>query len=101
MKRFLCVLLIHTLVVAGVIASQEKGSVIRGKVTDVSGKALAGATVAISDSYIGFQTDSGGAFVIKGLKDGDYTLSVSFIGYETKTEAVSLQWRADHKFFTA
>jgi iron complex outermembrane receptor protein len=90
MKRFLCVVLINILVVTGVIASQDNGSVIKGKVTDMSGKALAGAGVTIADSYIGVHTDSEGTFVIMRLKDGEYTLSFSYIGYETRTEEVRL-----------
>ena len=90
MKRFLCAVLINILVVTGIIASQDNGSVIRGKVTDMSGKALAGAGVTIADSYLGVHTDSEGGFAIMGLKDGEYTLSFSFIGYETRIQEVSL-----------
>ena len=54
--------------ITGVIASQDNGSVIRGKVTDMSGKALAGAGVTIEDSFIGVHTDSDGTYVITDLK---------------------------------
>ena len=92
MRRFLCVVLINVLIAAGVNASaDDSGPVIRGKVTDMSGNALAGAGVTIADSFIGVHTDSDGTYVITGLKDGDYTLSFSFIGYETRVEEVNLQ----------
>ena len=44
------------------------------KVTDTSGKMAGGA-----------MTDVKGAFQITGLKDGSYTLQVSFVGYKTIT----------------
>ena len=48
----------------GVNAVQDKGSVIRGKVTDMSGNALAGAGVTIENSFIGVHTDSDGNYII-------------------------------------
>ena len=87
----MCVVLINVLIAAGVNAGYDNGSVIRGKVMDMSGNALAGAGVTIADSFIGVHTDSEGTYVITGLKDGDYTLSFSFIGYETRVQDVNLQ----------
>ena len=72
------------MIATGINAGQDNGPVIRGKVTDISGNALAGASVTIADSFIGVHTDSDGTYVITGLKDGDYILSFSFIGYETR-----------------
>ena len=48
--------------------------VVRGKVMDISGNALAGASVTIADSFIGVHTNSDGTYVITGLKDGAYTI---------------------------
>jgi iron complex outermembrane recepter protein len=90
MRRFLGVVLINILVITCLNARQDKGSVIRGKVTDMSGKILAGAGVTIANSYIGVHTDSYGTYVINVLKDGAYKLSFSFIGYETIVEEVNL-----------
>jgi iron complex outermembrane recepter protein len=90
MRRLLCVVLISVSMTAGVYASQDNESVIRGRVTDMSGKALAGAGVTIADSFIGVHTDYEGTYQIKRLKAGDYTLSFSFIGYETQMKEVNL-----------
>ena len=54
---------------------QDNGPVIRGKVTDITGNPLAGASVTIKNSFIGVHTGSDGNYVFTGLKDGDYTLS--------------------------
>jgi len=91
MRRFFFVLLINVLIAAGVNAGNDNGSVIRGKVMDISGNALTGASVTVTDSFIGVHTNSDGTYVITGLKDGTYLLSFSFIGYETRVEDVDLQ----------
>lgn len=79
------------MVVTAVNATQDNGFNISGKVSDMTGKALAGAGVTIANSVIGVHTDSEGNFVITGLRDGSYTLSFSFIGYETRVENINLK----------
>src|SRR5664279_5594181 len=59
--------------------SQEK---ITGKVTDIDGLPLRGATVIMKGSAFGTQTDSSGAFSIRGTKGN--LLLISFIGYQTR-----------------
>ncbi|HYQ58165.1 MAG TPA: TonB-dependent receptor, partial [Draconibacterium sp.] len=46
------------------------------------GETLAGASVVIEDSYYGVSTNANGSFELKNLEPGDYTLVVSFIGFE-------------------
>ncbi len=46
------------------------------------GEALAGASVVIEKSFYGVSTNADGSFEFKNLKPGDYTLLVSFIGFE-------------------
>ena len=46
------------------------------------GEALAGASVVIEKSFYGVSTKANGGFEFKNLKPGDYTLLVSFIGFE-------------------
>lgn len=59
-----------------------------GNVSDVSGKPLPFATVALlypGDSTLAFFgiTDTDGRFAVKQVKQGNYLLQVSFIGYKT------------------
>lgn len=54
------------------------------------GEALAGASVVIDKSFYGISTQSDGSFEFKNLKTGDYTLKISFIGFETKEVEISL-----------
>ena len=55
-----------------------------------NGETLVGASVVIEDTFYGVPTDSDGRFEFKNMKSGDYTLRVSFIGYETQKLTVVL-----------
>ncbi|QIA09255.1 TonB-dependent receptor [Draconibacterium halophilum] len=46
------------------------------------GERLAGASVVIEKSFYGVSTNANGSFEFKNLEPGDYTLQVSFIGFE-------------------
>jgi len=62
-----------------------------GSVSDIKGQPLAGATVLLKGTYLGVITDANGKFLFKNLKKGDYVLSISFIGYETNEQKLSIQ----------
>jgi len=51
---------------------------------------LAGASVVLKNTMYGISTLSDGSFLFKNLKKGTYTLTVSFIGFETKELEVKL-----------
>jgi outer membrane cobalamin receptor len=56
---------------------------IRGKIIDrQSGESLIGATVYILETQMGTASDIDGNFIVK-LSKGNYTLRVSFIGYQS------------------
>ncbi len=96
MRKFFCFAVF--IVLTGVLQAyvfQDRGSVIRGKVTDQNGNALTGATVSIDNSLLGEHTDADGNFSISGLKDGNFTLRFSFIGYETHVEKLLLKGEAN------
>ena len=62
-----------------------------GTVSAALGKgALPGATVTVVEKGLTESTDSGGRFRFVGLPAGSYTLNLRFVGYETKTETVSV-----------
>jgi len=65
--------------------------VLTGTVTDESTNlALPGATVLVEGTTTGAVTDVNGKYTILGLKAGQYTIKVSFIGYESITQSVTL-----------
>ena len=63
---------------------QEKGCVVRGKVTDDLGNPLAGAGIAIENGFFGVHSNSDGSYIISGLRAGTYRIRFSFIGYEAR-----------------
>ncbi|NUM72183.1 MAG: TonB-dependent receptor [Ignavibacteriaceae bacterium] len=80
------VILILILMVGKVLVAQSTS--LNGKVTDKENKQpLNAATVTlhnITDSAMvtGAATDANGNFIIPGVKNGDYYLKISYIGYE-------------------
>ncbi len=68
---------------------------VSGKVLDDHGHELSGATVTISDANVGAVSDEKGHYRIKQIPEGQHRITVSFIGYETKTEDLFVD--ANHK----
>ncbi len=59
---------------------------IAGKVTDkTTGEPLIGVNIVVKGTSMGGATDKNGYFVILNLRPGEYTLSASYIGYQTVT----------------
>lgn len=83
--------LLLLLVSQDVLAQQ---AILRGFVTDATNEQpLQGATVALrsGDTLVaGTATDGDGYFVINRVSPGDYDFVVSFVGFESWTESVSL-----------
>jgi len=84
MKKLSFLLLAQLIVWAGMAQTKLSG-VING-----DGSSLAGASVVLKDTYYGVSTSNDGRFEFKNLKNGDYIVIVSFIGFETKEVAVNL-----------
>lgn len=58
---------------------------LKGTVTDAnSGETLIGATVMLVGTYKGAATDFNGKYTITDIKEGDYSVKVSFVGYAEK-----------------
>ncbi|MBQ5403230.1 MAG: TonB-dependent receptor [Bacteroidales bacterium] len=56
---------------------------IKGKVSDESGEPLPGANVVVKGTTIGTISDFDGNFVLSNVPEGNQTISVSFMGYQT------------------
>ncbi|MCX6326726.1 MAG: TonB-dependent receptor [Bacteroidia bacterium] len=93
-KLFCFIVFIGLQGISQAIVFQVNGSVIKGKVTDLNGKALPGTGITIENTFLGVHTDSVGAYSFSGLKNGIYTLRFSFIGYETQIQEVRLNGEA-------
>ena len=93
-KIFNCLVLFALYVSLQAFGIQNKGSVIRGKVTDTSGNFLPGTAITIENTSVGVLTDEEGSYIFSGLSDGNYRLRFSFIGYETRIIKVELKGEA-------
>ena len=88
--------LVYTLLFfIGVALNVQAQGVVRGKVLDKQNdEALQFVTVRLTDSAGklagGGMTDVKGAFNIQGLKDGNYTLQISLVGYKDVKRGVQI-----------
>ena len=81
MKKFLFVFI--TFILNSAFISQN--SVLKGKVIDLNdGEPLIGATIKIDHNNIGTTTNYNGYFELKNLNTGNFTLTISYIGYSEK-----------------
>lgn len=63
---------------------------ITGKVTNEQGDALPGASVTIAKPFVSAVADAAGMYSFTGLKAGNYSLKVSFIGYQAISKSINL-----------
>lgn len=63
---------------------------ISGTVSEKSNKTLPGASVRLKNKATGTTTDAQGKYNFSNLKAGNYTLSASYIGYQTIEKTVKL-----------
>lgn len=68
---------------AQTLAQQQKEFIVKGKVTDLKGKPLPGATIRIDGTTIGTATDVNGEFTMRLPKEKG-VLVFTFIGYKEK-----------------
>ena len=64
------------------------GQSVSGTVTDENGNGLAGANVTVEGTNLGAAADASGSYSINGVSSGSYTVSASFIGYNTASKSV-------------
>ncbi len=81
--------ILASLLIVGSVYAQNS---ISGTVIDAeSGAPLPGATVIVSGTFTGAATNSNGVYTISDLSSGEYTIEVSFIGYESVLESIMIQ----------
>lgn len=84
-KFFTTLMIANALVCLAQGQSSPTGT-IKGKVIDKATKqSLPGATISIKETQTGTSADTSGAFVLKKMPEGVYTLVVSYVGYQEKT----------------
>jgi TonB-dependent receptor len=70
--------------------AQAARGTIQGHVTDSSNAVLQGASVTVTPGSAHAVTDVEGDYVIAGVAPGDYTITVSFVGFRETTRTVTV-----------
>ena len=82
--------LITTMVISQSLMAQK--ATLKGVVRDgVSNEELIGATVMIIEANMGEVTDIDGKYRINSIRSGDYTIAVSYLGYQSDTLLIRLE----------
>jgi iron complex outermembrane receptor protein len=83
MKKLMLLLLASWL--SGQVYAQ---STLSGKVIDETGEPLVGATVILKGTTLGNPTNLNGMYSISRVPNGNYILSVTFVGYKTQEKTI-------------
>ena len=87
MKR----LLFLFLSIFSVLQLSAEVGIIKGIITDKeNNKPLVGANLILDGTGYAATSDKSGSFIIKGVPEGKYDLVISYIGYQSLTEEISL-----------
>jgi vitamin B12 transporter len=65
-------------------------TLVSGKVKDIKGRAIAGASIAIKDSYDGATTDSTGSYRFQTTESGEQVLLITSVGYKIYEQTVKM-----------
>ena len=83
--KYLFIILVVIAMLPNSLYSQQTGS-ISGKITDKNtNEELIGANVLVVGTTIGSSTDIDGKYLIKGLTEGNYTIKISYVSYNSVT----------------
>jgi iron complex outermembrane receptor protein len=74
-----------------------QGSV-SGTVTDSNGNALFGANVTVEGTSSGAATGADGSYSVDGVESGTYTVTASYIGYESASVSVNIDGSSTANF---
>ncbi|HTO92770.1 MAG TPA: TonB-dependent receptor, partial [Bacteroidota bacterium] len=73
-------------------ARAEVSATLSGTVRDAkSGESLPGANVVLVGTGMGAATDAGGRYTIRGISAGEYSVKVSFVGYQTYQSTLTIE----------
>jgi TonB-dependent receptor len=90
-KRYFLLLTIISFLLINITFAQQEGRIL-GKITDAStGDPLPGANVILENTGFGAASDRKGEFTISAVKPGDYKIKISYLGYGTYEENLSVE----------
>ena len=83
-----CILLIIFCI--SIVSTNAQNNTLKGFVYDNnSGEPIGYALLQLKGSTYGSMTEKNGAYVISKIPSGDYTLQITFLGYDTITESIT------------
>jgi TonB-dependent receptor len=88
--RRYALLLLMSFAAAPVLLAQGGRGSISGTVTDSSGSVLQGAQVLLQPAGISMVTTQQGQYLITGLAAGEYTLTITYLGFDDFTKAITV-----------
>jgi len=68
----------------------EKTGIVKGNIKDETGAVLFGASIFIKELKIGCASDAKGNFFIKNIRPGDYSIEITFVGYEKVSKKIKV-----------
>ena len=71
--------------------SFSQNAEVKGTITDNSKTKLFGVNISIKNTTKGAQTNENGDFQISNIQNGDYVLSISYLGYKTRELSISIK----------
>jgi iron complex outermembrane receptor protein len=87
-KRAVLVLLV--LYISSKTSAQSCTGIFEGEVLDKLGHPLVGAAITLSSPAAGISTDTSGKFYLDKLCFGDYTATIQYLGFKSKTIKFSI-----------
>jgi len=85
--KFTTTALLLTLLTFATVSFSQTAKIVGKVLSAKTGEALIGATVSIEKIKKAVQTDQNGNYSLQGLSGGEYSVSVSYVSFETKTLA--------------
>jgi len=84
------IIIIFLLLISSLLFSRSNSSILTGRVLDNQESPLIGANIIIKGTIMGGATNSSGEFIIQKMPEGEYTVTVYFIGFEQKDISVNI-----------
>jgi len=82
--------ILFVLTLIGTISVYAQNGKIIGQIKDNNNIPLIGVNVILQNTTIGTQTHPSGDFTLVNIKEGEYTLQLSYLGYKTKEIKVNV-----------
>jgi TonB-dependent receptor len=89
-RRCIGTLALVAVVFAIAAAAQQKNGTVSGRAVDREGAVLPGARVKLQPGGVTGATDGQGEFNFIGIAPGDYTLTISYVGFAVFTQPVKV-----------